>query len=56
MTEEELVELSQTKSEKSWGALCDKVKAKYGGYPNDWYAKVIRSGLLLRVSKNWETV
>lgn len=46
-----LMESSQ--SEAEWNANCDKVKAHFGGYPNDWFKKIIVSGLLGKIAKRW---
>lgn len=53
MTEELLDKLRNTKSESEWNALCDEIK-KNGGYPADWFAKVVLSGLMHKTSQNWE--
>ena len=52
MTEELLNRLRNTRSEREWGAICDEIK-KNGGYPADWYAKVVLSGLMHRTSQSW---
>jgi len=42
---EELKALRNTKSDDEWNALCDKIKKRCGGgYPGDWYAKIVLSG------------
>lgn len=41
----ELLQLQMSKTEDEWNAVCDRVKARCGGYPSDWYAKVIQSGV-----------
>jgi len=53
MTEELLNRLRNTKSEREWSALCDEIKAN-GGYPADWYARVILSGLAHTAQQNWK--
>lgn len=50
MTQDELTNLESCKSEKEWNTVCDEVKAAHGGYPSDWYAKVVMSGLMARVA------
>ena len=47
LTEAELHNLRNAKTEAQWNADCDAIKAARGGsYPSDWYAKVIQSGVL----------
>jgi hypothetical protein len=47
-------QLKNAKSEVEWNAICDGVKNSRGGkYPDDWYGKVILSGLAGKVSRNW---
>ena len=53
ITEEELNMLEKTASEAEWNAACDQIKIKYGGYPQDWFAKVNMSGLMARVARRW---
>ena len=46
MSDEEIRMMGSSKSEWEWKANCDKVKAAHGGnYPDDWFAKVMVSGL-----------
>lgn len=52
MTEELLNRLRNTKSEQEWNSICDEVK-RNGGYPADWFAKVILSGLASKAQKSW---
>jgi hypothetical protein len=49
MTNEELKLLESTKSLAEWDAACDTIQKAHGGYPSDWYEKVLRSGLANRV-------
>ncbi len=37
--------------EVAWNAECDKIKAKHGGYPRDWFEKVILSGIVASVAR-----
>lgn len=54
LTDAELALLEGAKSELDWDAACDLVKkARGGGYPRDWFAKVLQSGLAKRVSARW---
>lgn len=45
ITPEEIAALTNAKTEQEWNALCDQIKSAHGGYPVDWYAKVMLSGL-----------
>jgi hypothetical protein len=54
LTDEELQNLKDTKSEQEWNNTCDEVKRARGGqYPPDWYAKVLATGLAHEVQANW---
>lgn len=53
LSDEWIQKLQATKSEAEWNAICDQVKIKYGGYPKDWFAKVVMSGLARRMEKSW---
>jgi len=51
---DEMAKLRNSKSEKEWDAVCDEVKAaRNGQYPNDWYQKVLASGLSRRAAARW---
>jgi len=46
--------MESSRSQAEWDANCDRVKAVHGGeYPDFWFAAVIMSGLLGRVSQTW---
>lgn len=54
ITQEELDRLSNTKNESEWNDACDAIKkAHNGGYPSDWWAKVMQSGLAAKVAVKW---
>lgn len=53
LTNDELKLLESSTSEKEWNATCDTIKNNHGGYPHDWYEKVILSGLMGRVANRW---
>jgi hypothetical protein len=53
ITDEDLGKLENTKSDVEWDAVCDAIKKKYGGYPENWYPKVILSGFAARVAAKW---
>lgn len=45
ITQEELSRLATTVNASEWNAICDAVKKAHGGYPDDWYKRVVLSGL-----------
>jgi hypothetical protein len=54
LTEAEVAKFRAAKSEAEWNRLCDEVKRSRGGnYPADWYAKIIMTGLIHEVRRNW---
>lgn len=55
ISSEFLERFRQARSAKEWNALCDEVKLTYGGYPSDWYEKVMASGLAATVQMGWQT-
>lgn len=51
LTVAEMEDLTNSTSEAEWNAACDRIKkARGGAYPDDWYAKVLLSGLAARTS------
>ncbi len=46
------MESSTTREE--WDSNCDAVKAANKGYPQFWYALIVASGLLSRISSKWD--
>lgn len=48
ITDEELKALADSKSEEEWNRNCDLIKKNHGGYPSDWYSKVIATGLVVK--------
>lgn len=56
LTEEELTSLREARSEQQWNSACDRIKgARQGQYPDDWFARVLMSGLLRRAQSTWKT-
>lgn len=54
LTDAELEALSASKSEEEWNKICDDVKrARGGGYPPDWYQRVLASGLATKMQIEW---
>jgi len=52
MTKEYFALLESCQSEEDWDKACDRIKSE-GGYPSDWYATVVLSGLMARISARW---
>ena len=44
--------LESCQSEEDWDKACDRIKSE-GGYPSDWYATVVLSGLMARIAARW---
>lgn len=53
MTDKNLNDLKNSKNESEWNAVCDSIKREHGGYPADWFPKVVLSGLMAQVSMGW---
>ena len=45
--------LEACESEEDWNKACDKIKSE-GGYPSDWYATVVLSGMMARIADRWK--
>jgi len=46
MTEEQIEMMKSSATEVEWNANVGKVKATHGGYPTDWYEKIVLSGVM----------
>lgn len=65
ISKDEIIALmTSSLSEDEWAANCDKVKAACrdgritdlsGHYPSWWYAEIVMSGLMARVSKGFRS-
>ena len=56
MTAANIALMEGAKSEKDWNDAIDVIKKEHGGqYPDDWYPKIIMSGLGDRVAARWGT-
>lgn len=44
--------LESCQSEEDWDKACDRIKNE-GGYPSDWHATVVLSGLMARIAARW---
>lgn len=50
LSEEELNQLEAVQNRDQWKNACLSIKSNHGGkYPQDWYEKVLKSGLVARV-------
>lgn len=55
LTDDEMKRLEAATCADEWNSACDAVKAARGRqYPYDWFDRVIRSGLMARISQDWE--
>lgn len=45
ISDKELEILKSTKTEKEWSDACDLIKYEHNGYPLDWFAKVLLTGM-----------
>jgi hypothetical protein len=48
LTQAELDKLNSANTEDAWNAACDEIKAAHGGYPPDWYPRVVMGGIMDR--------
>lgn len=54
ITDEELARLKACTSEQEWNDTCSVIKkARNGNFPDDWWPKVMQSGLAESVAKTW---
>jgi len=54
LTGAELKTLEACQTATDWSRACDAIKLAHGGgYPTDWYAKVIQSGMANRIAARW---
>jgi hypothetical protein len=54
LSNDELKLLESAKTDEEWNSACSTIKSHHGGgYPRDWYAKVIASGLAARVASQF---
>lgn len=50
LTQEEATRLEATKSESEWNDVCDEIKtARAGQYPQDWWPRIMVSGLAAKI-------
>lgn len=53
LADEDIQKLELCPNEKAWDDACAEIKRKYGGYPADWYSKVIAGGMFKRLEAKW---
>lgn len=56
MTEEQIKMLESCATPQQWRKACDEIKASTPSkvcYPDDWFAKVVESGLMDRITSRW---
>ncbi len=54
--DEEFAALEACQSAEQWNQSCAKIKAaRDGQFPDDWFARVVTSGMMHRVFQRWKT-
>lgn len=53
ITDDELATLERCRSEPDWNQACERIKAARGQYPDDWFERVLLSGLMARVASSF---
>ena len=54
ITDKELKMLEECQLAKDWANACDDIKSARGGeYPDDWWDKVNKSGMMDRIMSRW---
>ena len=56
MTEEQMQSLESCRTAPEWRKACNEIKASTPSkvcYPDDWFAKVVESGLMDRITSRW---
>lgn len=53
LTPEDLALLESAACREQWIAAVAKITDKYGGFPNDWFEKIIMEGRLSILAANW---
>lgn len=54
ITNDEIISLERCRSENDWNQACDRIKTSRGGqYPEDWWARVMLSGLMAHVVRSF---
>lgn len=55
ITDDEIASLKMADTASKWDAACDRIKgSRAGRYPEDWFLKVVMSGLMNDVSSRWQ--
>lgn len=55
LTETEMESLKATKNSREWNDACDAIKRARGGeYPQDWFARVLATGLMKSITESWK--
>lgn len=56
ITQEEINKLKDTKNEQEWNKVCNEIKrARNRQYPEDWWPKVVQSGLMATQQSKWNS-
>jgi hypothetical protein len=49
LTDANMTALEACASEEEWNSLCLAIKKEHGGYPSDWFPRVLGSGMMKRI-------
>lgn len=50
LTDANIAALEACTSEAAWNQVCLDIKKEHGGYPADWFPRVLAGGLMKRVT------
>ena len=53
LTQVNIQALTTAANEQAWNDACDAIKREHGGYPSDWWPRVMASGLADTVQSTW---
>jgi hypothetical protein len=54
MTDSQVALMKSSNSEQEWNRNCDQIKREHGRqYPDDWYARIVLSGVSRETSAKW---
>ncbi len=53
LTDDEIKLLTRSRTAQEWNDACNAIKRAHNGYPADWYPRVVMSGLMSKVSKQF---
>lgn len=53
LTDAWIARLNATSTEAEWNTACEELKAEFGGYPSDWFPRVIMGGIADRAQRRF---